>query len=65
MGLPGGSDGKTSAYNAGDLGSIPGLGRSPGEGNGNPLQYYCLENSMTEEPGRLVHGVTKELDMTL
>ena len=42
--FPGGSDGKASAYNAGDLGSIPGLGRSPGEGNGNPLQYSCLEN---------------------
>ena len=40
----GGSDGKASVYNAGDLGSSPGLGRSPGEGNGNPLQYYCLEN---------------------
>ena len=39
-------DGKASAYNAGDRGSIPGLGRSPGEGNGNPLQYPCLENSM-------------------
>ena len=48
----GGSDGKASAYNVGDLGSIPGSGRSPGEGNGNPLQYSCLENSMTEEPGR-------------
>ena len=45
MGFPGGSDGKASACNAGDLGSIPGLGRSPGEGNGNPLQYSCLENS--------------------
>ena len=44
--LPGGSDGKASAYNAGDLGSIPGLGRSPGEGNGNPLQYSCLGNPM-------------------
>ena len=44
--LPGGSDAKASAYNAGDLGSIPGLGRSPGEGNGNPLQYSCLENPM-------------------
>ena len=44
--FPGGSDGKASAYNAGDLGSIPGLGRSPGEGNGNPLQYSCLENPM-------------------
>ena len=40
------SDGKASAYNAGDLGSIPGLGRSPGAGNGNPLQYPCLENPM-------------------
>ena len=42
--FPGGSDGKASAYNAGDLGSIPGSGRSSGEGNGNPLQYSCLEN---------------------
>ena len=41
-----GSDSKASVYNAGDLGSIPGSGRSPGEGNGNPLQYYCLENPM-------------------
>ena len=41
-----GSDGKVSVYNAGDLGSIPGLGRSPGEGNGNPIQYSCLENPM-------------------
>ena len=46
MDFPGGSDGKASAYNAGDLGSIPGLGRFPGEGNGNPLQYSCLENPM-------------------
>ena len=46
MGSPGGSDGKASARNAGDPGSIPGLGRSPGEGNGNPLQYSCLENFM-------------------
>ena len=48
--LPGGSDGKASVYNEGDLGSIPGSGRSAGEGNGegngNPLQYYCLENPM-------------------
>ena len=44
--FPGGSDGKASAYSVGDLGSIPRLGRSPGEGNGNPLQYSCLENSM-------------------
>ena len=48
-----GSDGKAPAYNAGDPGSIPGLGRSPGEGNGNPLQYSCLENSWMEEPGGL------------
>ena len=46
MDFPGGSDGKASAYNAGDLGSIPGLGRSPGEGNGNPFQYSYLENPM-------------------
>ena len=44
--FPGGSDGKASAYNAGDPGSIPGWGRSPGEGNGNPLQYSCLKNPM-------------------
>ena len=44
MSFPGGSDGKASACNAGDLGLTPGLGRSPGEGNGNPLQYSCLEN---------------------
>ena len=44
--IPGGSDGKASAYSAGDVGLIPGSGRSPGEGNGNPLQYSCLENPM-------------------
>ena len=44
--FPGGSDGKASAHNVGDPGSIPGLGRSPGEGNGNPIQYSCLENPM-------------------
>ena len=44
--FPGDSHSKESAYNAGDPGSIPGFGRSPGEGNGNPLQYSCLENSM-------------------
>ena len=44
--FPGGSDGKASVYSAGDLGLIPGLGRFPGEGDGNPLQYYCLENPM-------------------
>ena len=52
-GLPGVSDGKESAHNAGDQGSISGLGRSPGKGNGSPLQYCCLENIMSEEPGRL------------
>ena len=60
MGFPGGSDGKESACNEGDPGSIPGLGRSPGLGNGNPLQYSCLENSM--DPGAwggLVYGVAK------
>ena len=51
--VPGGSDGKVSASNVGDQGSIPGSGRSPGEGNGNPLQHSCLENPMTEEPDRL------------
>ena len=58
--FPGGSDGKVSAYNAGDPGSIPGLGRSSGEGNGSPLQYSCLENPMD---GRaclaIVHGIAK------
>ena len=49
----GGSEGKASACNVGDLGSIPGSERSPGEGNGNPLQYSCLENPMTEELGGL------------
>ena len=44
MGFPGGSDGKEPTCSAGDLGSIPGLGRSPGGGHGNPLQYSCLEN---------------------
>ena len=44
--FPGGSDGKAHAHNVGDSGSIPGSGRSPGEGNGNPLQYSCLENPM-------------------
>ena len=47
--FPGGSDGKASVYNAGDLGSIPGSGRSSREGNGNPLQYSCLENPMDGE----------------
>ena len=47
--FPGGSDSKASAYNAGDPGSIPGSGRSPAEGNGNPLQYSCLENPRVRE----------------
>ena len=46
LNFPGGSDGKVSAFNMGDLGSIPGSGRCSGEGNGNPLQYPCLENPM-------------------
>ena len=59
-GFPGGSDGKASACNVGDLGSTPGSGRSPGEGNGNPLQYSCLENSMDGGAWwATVHGVTK------
>ena len=49
--FPGGSDGKASVYGVGDLGSIPGLGRSLGEGSGNPLQYYCLENPMDRGDG--------------
>ena len=54
------SDGKASACNAGDLGSIPGSGRSPGEGNDNPLQYSCLENPMDGGAwGATVHGVAK------
>ena len=58
--FPGGSDGKVSVYNAGDLGSIPGSGRTPGEGNGNPLQYYCLENPLDRGAWEAtVHGVAK------
>ena len=58
--MPGGSDGKESACNAGNLGSIPGLGRIPGEGNGNPLQYSCLENPMGRGVWQAtVHGVTE------
>ena len=59
QGFPGGSDSEESACNAEDAASIPGLGRCPGEGNGYPLQYSFLENSWTEEPGRVVHGVSK------
>ena len=55
-----GSDGKESACNAGDAVSIPGSGRSPGEGNGNPFQYSCLENSMDRGTWQAtVHGVAK------
>ena len=58
--FPGGSNGKASVYNAGDLGSIPGLGKSPGEGNGNPLQDYCLENPMDRGAWwATAHGVAK------
>ena len=57
--FPGSSDHKTIC-NAGDLGSIPGSGRSPGEGNGNPLQYSCLKNPMNRGAWRdAVHGITK------
>ena len=55
LGFPGGSAAKESACNVGDLGSVPGLGRSPGEGNGYPLQYSGLENSMDS----IVHGVAE------
>ena len=58
--FPGGSDSKASAYNVGDPGSIPESGRSPGEGNGNPLQYFCLENPMDGGAWEAtVHGVEK------
>ena len=63
-GFPGGSDDKESAYNAGDLSLIPGLGRSPGEGNGSPLQCSCLGNPMDRGVWQAtVHGVA-ELDTT-
>ena len=59
-GFPGSSDGKASAYNAGDPGLIPGSERSPGEGNGNPLQYSCLENPMDRGAYQAtVHRVAK------
>ena len=60
--VPGGSDCKASGYNAGDPGSIPGLGRSPGEGNSNPWQYSCLENPMDREAWwATIHGIAKSL----
>ena len=59
-GFPGGSDGKESVYNAGDPGSTPGLGRSPGEGNGSSRQYSCLENPMDRGAWQgTVHGIAK------
>ena len=65
MGFPGGSDSNESACNAGDLGSVPGWERNRGEGNGNPLQYSCLENSMSRGAWQAtVHGTTKESDTT-
>ena len=60
MGFLGGSDGKESACHTGDSGLIPGLGRSPGEGNGYPLQYSCLENSTDRGAWQAtVYGITK------
>jgi len=60
MGFPGGSDSKESVFSAGDTSLIPESGKSPGEGNGNPLQYSCLENSMDREAWQAtVHGVAK------
>ena len=65
-GFPGGSVVKNPPANAGDTGSIPSPGRYPGEGNGNPLQYYCLENPMDRGAWQAkVHGVAKELDTDL
>ena len=60
LNFPGSSDSKASAYNAGDLGSIPGMGRSPGEGNGSPLQYSYLENPMDRGACQAtIYGVTR------
>ena len=60
LGYPGDSDGEDSACNAGDLGLIPGSGRTPGEGNGNPLQYSCLDKSMDRGAWQaIVQGVTQ------
>ena len=60
QGFPSGSDGKESTCNAGDPGSIPGSGRSPGGGSGNPLQYSCLENSMDRGAWwAIVHGIIR------
>ena len=63
--FPGGSDGKESACNAGDMGLIPGSGRSPGEGNSNPLQYSCPRNPIDRGAWRAtIHGDAKESDTT-
>ena len=62
--FPGGADGKESACNVGDPGSIPGSGRSPGEGHGNPFQYSCLENPMDRGDWRAIVHRVAELDMT-
>ena len=63
LGVPGGSDGKESACNTGDLGLIPVLGRPPRVGNGNPLQYSCLEDSMDRGAWQAIaHGGQEELD---
>ena len=64
MGFPGGSDGKESACNARGPGWIPGSGRSPGEGNGNPLQYSCLENLMDRGAWQATGLGVAELDMS-
>ena len=64
MDFAGGSDGKESAYNAGDPGSIPGSGRSPGDGNGNLLQYLAWRIPWTEETGGLQSMGSQRLDMT-
>ena len=64
VGFPGGSDSKESAWNVGDLDSIPQLGKPPGEGNGNPFQYSCLENSMDREPGGQQSTGLQRVDMT-
>ena len=63
-GLPGGSDSVESACSTGDPGLIPRLGRSPGEGNGNPLQYSCLENPMDRGSCRAIVQSCKELGAT-
>ena len=63
MGFPGSSEGKESAGNAGDLGLIPGSGRSPGKGNGNPLQYSCLENPMDRGACWAIHSTLHKHDL--